>query len=349
MNRLTLLLFLLCLLPLQAAAADFYRSNALGMKLERIGPFRTDEFEYVLRVEEDGSTESRTLLSGEEEIISWIVTRLSGGDILEVEVRGDEKITRERSDGRIVKETVETGGSLEEIRLYIYDEKGLAGKEVSDAEGLLYTDRFERTEEGRLRRAVREFPGGATVVSSYAAGDAGLAEEVHSSGEERTRFRYKGGLLVSEENWSGDELVNRIDYFPGENYSRETDVAAGVVTTREYDEDARIIRETVEGDHTWEIREYIYRGDTVDTEIRRTPGVLERWNYEYDHDGRRTAFDYYRGGILIKRREFETEENYKDIVMRGGKPLLIVYYRGHVQVKSEYIPEGGGAEEKEPE
>jgi len=336
---------LFCCVGTSATAVDYYRSNILGMKLERIEKFRIDEFDYCLAVESEGEVETRTLISRGKEITTWIITRLPEGKSVEVEISGSEKITRERLRGRLIKETVEEEDRLREVRRYIYEGTELVQKEVTGPEGPLYTDYFERTERGRLRRVVREFPGGDTVVSWYSSGAEGPAEEVHTSGDASTRFSYDAGELVLEEQRVGGELVSRIEYFPEERTSRQVDFKTGEVITRTYDQKDRIIREETETETGIDILEYTYRDDLLSTEIHRSRGLVERWEYEYSGGEEKTAFNYYRNKILRKRREFETEGTYRDIIMRDGKPLLIVHYREHVQVETEYLgddeaPEG---------
>jgi len=182
MKRLVSFFLVLTFISSAAGAVDYYRSNALGMKLGLIAPFRTDEFEYTLVVEKGEQVETRILTHRGREVRTWVLETLPGGKSLETEISGDEKITRERLDGRLISETVERGGGTEEIRKFIYDEHGLVGKEVSGPEGPLYTDRFERTAEGRLRTVVREFPDGRVITSRYSSGSEGLTEEVHASG-----------------------------------------------------------------------------------------------------------------------------------------------------------------------
>ncbi len=328
---------LFCSVAAPATAVDYYRSNVLGMKLQRLEKFRIDEFEYCLAVDSEDEVETRTLISRGKEIRTWIITRLPEGKSVEVEISGPEKITRERLQGRLIKETVEEEGQLREARRYIYEGTELVQREVTGPEGPLYTDYFERTERGRLRRVVREFPGGDTVVSWYSSGAEGPAEEVHTSGEASTRFRYDAGKLVLEEHREGVELVSRTEYFPEERTSRQVDFRTGEVITRTYDQKDRIIREETETETGIDIYEYTYRDNLLSTEIHRSRGLVERWEYEYSGGEEKTAFNYYRNKILRKRREFETGGTYRDIIMRDGKPLMIVYYREHVQVETEYL------------
>lgn len=333
-------LFLGLVLTPPLGAIEYYRSNALGMKLEQISEIRLDEFEYTLTVEVAGNKEVRILKRQGEEVSRRTVETLADGTLQETEITGDERIVRKMRDGRLMEETLERSGELEEIRRYIYDDAGLVKKEISGPGGILYTDHFERTDSGRLRRVIREFPDGTSVVSRYSTGPEGLAEEAHTSGEETTRFRYTGSILVAEENWNGDELLTRTEFFPEDSSERETDFTTDTVTTRFYDKEDRVVREVIESPGGREIREYSYRGKLLTEETRRIKGVVERWVYEYGEGDERTAFDYYRDNELIKRRVFENEDTYRDIIMRAGKPILEVYYEEHVQVRTEYLEEG---------
>ena len=50
---------------------DWFRSNSSAMTLEKIGEFRTDEFEWILKIEKEEDAEIRILFRNGEAESEW--------------------------------------------------------------------------------------------------------------------------------------------------------------------------------------------------------------------------------------------------------------------------------------
>ncbi|MBN2051003.1 MAG: hypothetical protein JW760_11195 [Spirochaetales bacterium] len=328
--------FFLCF-PSILSGEDYYRSNALGMPLEEIPSFRTDDFEFFLLVEEEETKEVRRLFSGSEELKKWIFLYLPDGEIHETEEQGTERIFRIKKEGRVLSERVEEGGELLENRVFFYDDTGLFKKEISGPEGLLYTDHFDRAGDGRLRKVKRAYADGRVALSHFITGSSGPVEEIYRDGDNETLFRYKNGVLRMEEIRVKDELISKTEFFPEERLSRTEDYGSDEIILRKTDKDDRVLWETIESPEGLARKDYQWDGDLLMVETRRAEGVLERWEYGYTPEGALAFKMYYRGKILRNKRIFQDDENYYDLVFRDGEPLLKVYYENHVQVRTEYL------------
>ncbi len=324
-----------------------YVSNSLGMPLEEIGWYRSDEYDYILIVQKQGEVEKRFLLHSGEEIRRWEIVP---GEERVYRAGLIEELRRYDAGGRVEEERRYLEGELEARTVYHYNRDSLSYTETYDSEGaLLYRDSFLLSPSGSLRRVHREATeqGGAQELA-LSAGGGTLAEERYgsSSGRLVNRYDHEGRVAVRE-LWRDGRLVEqeRFHYRPDGGVLESCELEElepGRTTFRSYDEEANLVRSSVEqGGQTIEQTSYLRNNEGQVLEaIRRSPEGLERWLYEYGPEGVLSREEYSLRGALQKVTLYEGEGERIEELYRGGKLFMKVYYRGSQKTKEEFIESG---------
>lgn len=325
-----------------------FRSNEIGMTIEKISDFRRDEFEFVLVVEdngeEDGEEQVRTLYRNGEEFKRWVTSSLPK----------QRRVVRRYEEGVLTRETVyRLGRTLEErfyteeriaeIHSYNYDENGLRSIEVVDGEEeTLYTLYYVRTGSGRLKQVEKRTPEGTSIVSRYNYSKGSLIGEWHGKEEVGEYFRFSDdGYIISSEEWEGVDLVWVKQYredVAGSRKSIAKNYKTGVTTYVSYDEQDRVIYEkAVKDEKLIEEINYMYEDGNQVLKRVRTPGLWEVWTYRYDESDELEEERYLRNGELVKVTVVTGEDRYYEDIYRRGEPFLRVYYEDDVKTSEEFL------------
>ena len=327
----------LCLLLCASALSpeELFRSNSIGMTLEKITPYRQDNFEYVLRViREKKETLVKILMKNGKEHKKWIEEELKEGEIVTYFEEGKKREETFFTGDSRIQRIVRYGGDEEvtEELTHYYEQGELDYVLVSGGGGEeLYRIVYEQGKHGRLRKMKRIYPE-YTRESLYTFGRNAIAAEWH--GEENTGdlFRFeRDQQLSSLEKWSGSEKTAektlRYDEATLE-YSVEVDYLANVVTKTWYNERGlkkRVLTESIAALIAETQYEYNEQDDVREKRVW-TPGVREKREYTYSEPGELAAETYYKNGALISKIEYINDSTYYEYLYRNGEPFIKITY-----------------------
>lgn len=215
------------------------------------------------------------------------------------------ELTHEEGTGRILDEkSYDSFGNLKESIIYLYPEEGLVRRELKDAAGkVLSYDLLRYDAAGNLLSEASFSPQDEPAVSSRYDYDSrgnrvGLTVRSGSGAIlSRIEYSYQGSLDVKGILIGADEAV------------RNTFI-------REYDDQDRLVRETIldrKGEKEKEVV-YVYEGEFLITEehLNNAGGLSRRFHYENDEKGSpvKISMENSRGIILetVERSYFYTTE-----------------------------------------
>jgi len=323
----------------------YFRSNSMGMTLEKISSYRLDEFEYVLTVEKEPDITFRVLRKEGEEIKKWEIIKNDSGT---EEIVYEKGIISSKSyyskDKILTQEDIYSEGILSEVRVYQDSSSGKGKILVYDGEGNLTGSRnIEKTEDGRIRRVFFEEAEQDNSFSLYGYRKGVIAHEWHNSGNTGRLFMYDiKGELVTEEEWKDNALAREMNYIYGEEgiiNSEEYDSEMEVRIFRTYDDDENIIREQrIKEQKLVEEFFFTYEDGLITSKVRKSPGLKEKWTYAYD-DAEELSVEVYFKNDRITKRTVITDEDayYEEIYNSDAVPFLRVYYEFEQKVKEELI------------
>ncbi|HOV62986.1 MAG TPA: hypothetical protein PLG43_03775 [Spirochaetia bacterium] len=342
-----ILLILVFLTPLFSEADGIFRSNDLGMPLEKIPEARERDFAYVLVVTDEGEKSIRRLFHGGREFKRW--EREEKGTDSSIETYLEEGLltrTERFVSGLLTEEQVFSSGLLSERRVFSYEKGRLSMVTTYGTDGLRYTDTYIRSLKGDLHRFIRSYPDGKRIVSSFSLFDGKMLEEWHGDIDNSDLFRFSSGKLLSEETYIDGKLAVRKEYtYPAEHaFSVEEDFINGTKTERQYDASFRVVSEIVEDPATGRAETaYTYADSVLAEKTRRSPGLKEQWMYSYDDTGELVSEVYMKNGTTVKVTAYtrdDTQQNVQESVeelYRDGKPFLKIFYRGKERLREEFI------------
>jgi YD repeat-containing protein len=348
------LFILLTLFIVTAAYTEikYFRSNEIGITLEKIEWYRVDEFEYVVTLEEKDNTVIKRLYKDEEEIKRWEIhfdKRMR--KIKESEYQNNllYAVLLYNKDGSLHEELLYTQGKLYEKKLYHYSKRGLSKVQTSnEIDEILYEDFYSLASSGRLRSVIRIWANGNIRISRFAFG-SGLLVEQREYIENKmyiARFDSKG-RLISWEQWQDDKLEKSklIVYNPetgNKEREEETDHTANESIVRLYDDKGNLLKEdaasgsSIQSEVTYE---YDDKGRLL---VKRVKGPLgiEEWRYFYNDADKLVKEEYWRRGFHEKTTFYTEETSYYEEIYRENEVFLRVYYENEKKVKEEFIIDG---------
>jgi YD repeat-containing protein len=320
---------------------QYFQSNALGLPIREIKGFRIDEFLYVLTIDEEDNLTIKTLMMDGKEYKRWELEFVE--DLLVTEtvyLEGAISETRQYNVGSLTEEVLYDGGAITEKRVYDYSSGFLKEVRAVDGEGTaLYTDVYERSAAGRLRRIHRS--SGEDIEESgfiYSKGE--LVQEWHGKDDEGILFRYHNGEKLAEETWEGLKLLlaEEVRMFDGKKEIVIEDAILGITTTKYYDDEDRVKIERREtADDLLEHIRYDYEGEKVAEKTRISRAAKEDWRYAYDSDGEVIRETLVRNTWTVKVIEHTGEGEYFEEIYRDGLPALRVYFKDGTKVDEEFL------------
>ncbi|MFP4384583.1 MAG: hypothetical protein ACLFSE_11105 [Spirochaetia bacterium] len=355
MRRLISVVFFVTMFLPHIFSQELYRSNQLGMRLERISEEQRSEYEYVLRVNREGDLRTVTLFHDGEEASRTVQELLGGGDIkTEREYEKEElrTVRNYRSDGLVQNTEEYTGGELERVYTYRYHQGRLSGIEAAGSDGgVLYNDRYRYTLGGFLREIRRNFPDGSFRLSHFRYGEDALITEWNTKNpgkqvpaETEISYYNPSGNLIRREVLKGDERNSTVLYtYTGDGVlektvrtgpeGRETEHRYGpagnvlqVIDRR----DGAVIRE----------EENVYQDNVLTERKIITQGVEEKRQYRYDEADELYEEVLYENDVLILITRYTGENTFEEDVYDSGELSLRVYYEDGKVVKKEIYADG---------
>jgi antitoxin component YwqK of YwqJK toxin-antitoxin module len=350
-SRRLLLLFILTA-SASSAADVYYRSNELGMPLERIPAFRRHESVWVLGVERSGDREVRRLYQEGTEARRWDTGPLEGGVKREEReiIAGDLAAYRVYTNaGDMLLEELYENGTVTQRSVFTYSNTRLVAQRVQSADGsVASTTEYVYSTKGGLRAVRRTAAGGDSAASIFVSGAPGIAEERNSVGDSLFVSRFDArGRRINAERRKADERTLREDFVFQQGSDRlatsaETRPLEGKSIARSYDDKGFLASESVQiGEKVVERTDLTVddQGKIMD-KTRRSADGFEEWRYAWGPDGKKEREEYRRRGMLEKITTFvsvsaRTEELYND-----GELFLKVYFEGDRRVREELYRNG---------
>ena len=340
--------------PALPAGAQLYRSNAIGMALERITPQQRGDHTHVLSVERSDGLEVRRLFTGGEETRRWETRRTEGGQRRERVFEDGEPRTVRRfsTDGLLLEETTYRAGGPAERRIFSYAGRRLSSMEVFDGEGTSrFRERYLYTASGSLREVIRIYPAGSRSIASYNFGSGRLEETRHARDGLLRIYRYNSdGTPAVMQLWRDGRLVveERRTYQPESRVLRTVERDEGRARMlKEYDDRGRLIREvkadepaegTTGGAAGREEITYSYDEEgNLERKVSRSSAGRRSWVYHYDDAGELEQESYYVGRSLEKVTVYTEEDARYEEIYRRGRLFLRIYYRGGEKEREEFV------------
>jgi len=186
----------------------YYKSNGLGMPLERVDEDRDEK--YILTVSSIEDVEiSKLYIDGRLET-QWERQYLYERVIFEKEITGSEIIERTFSRGRLVTERRIVEEIEEDRWEYSYVDNSLSESIFFIKDSEEFRDRYVKDRDGKLLRVDREYLSGEDVITAYSYPSDSRYSEWFEYGKLSELFTYNQGVLSTHEVWDEGELYQRI-------------------------------------------------------------------------------------------------------------------------------------------
>jgi antitoxin component YwqK of YwqJK toxin-antitoxin module len=351
-KRILIIICLLVSLVLYAEEKEFYRSNALGMTLEKIPEYRRDEFSFVLSVEDGESGELRRLFRDGRQIKEYIRSYSPSGLLLEEQTSEDGILRKIRrfSERGIREELRYENGELKERIEYIYEDGVLQNRKTYDETGALSAHfEYHYLADGRLeyvRQLMLEEK--AKEIRFHYDGEGIYAQWEGGSGEgELVRYN-DAGRILSREGYRGDELIYRERY----EYAGSDAISSKIrkIIFEDFQKQDKIIRVYNDNEQLAEERLY-HRGELVSettstyeegrlrSRMRRSGALLEEWIFDFSAD-RMVSERYLRNGEIEYTIAYGGSGIRIKEVYNEGEAVVRIHFEGGEKIKEEILEDG---------
>lgn len=333
------------------SAQELYRSNAAGMRLERIPRSSMSLHRYVVEYERREGLETERFFEDGKLLREFRRAAGPGTTVREEEYSGEALVAVRLLDaeGRDVSEELYSDGELSERREYRYRDGRVVRRLVFNSEGEQYrSDEYRYGSGGALSQVRSVDADGVGRTAYYAALDGRLIEEYHELPQLSIRVRYlRNGLPSDRTEFRNNELSLSVLYeYDAAHEStltatRETDHERGTETVRRYNLDGEIAEEAVYQDGRLQTGfQYSYdEGLLVERRgIGRAAAELE--TYEYDEEGELLLVRFLSGGVVRRERSYLDNGAYTDLLYRGGEAVLRTHYSDDRRIREEVIRDG---------
>ncbi|MDC7227483.1 MAG: hypothetical protein PQJ61_12030 [Spirochaetales bacterium] len=318
-------------------ADDFYESNILSMKLKTITNPAEAGTEFMLRISETEDGNELKLLYRGNELFSRTEIIKEGVKILEITEEGDNTTRLERENGIITSELFEKGDGNTELIEYFFTGRRLNEAVISLNGETEYIDSYFYTDEGRLLEVKRNyFVEKNPMVLSFIYNQGLLSRFWMTSDDRKNYIMFDSkGILLNElfgsENWN-----EKREYIRNPDGSREeviTNNNDGTTLRLSYDMKKRLYKsEFRDGKGLLvEDSEWIYRGEYLYKYTVRQELSLQVYIYDRDREGEIIKETFMKNGIIAQVTEYSDENDYTEILYRGGKAVLEIKYTDGVR------------------
>lgn len=318
----------------------YFRSNSLGMPLEAITQYMTDEYQYVLiREEADGKTVD--YLYKDNQLLHRAVYEFKG-DLIYGRFFSRDTLKRETIEekDRLIEEIIYEG-TEPLIRKYHWKDGNLQYTERINADGSLVKRTYIRTDSGKLLQILQDDTNekgddsnGVVSVFQYDQEGAGI-QQWHTDADGCIHFMYGDENTDIREKYCRGELVYQY---------REEETENGLVTTELipqenyssrsfYDTDGDIQSRTIHRGRNVTTEEYEYEnGMLMEKSIANGTGTLKTvYSYRLSEGGDKRILSReteYENGSLLKQTSYPSEGVRVIVLYRKGEPVAELLYRG---------------------
>lgn len=321
----------------------YFRSNSLGMALQEITEYRINEYEYVLK---------RT--RGEAGLTEILLKAGKEHQRAEYQWKGAVQYGRFYEQGRLIRETVETAGRLQEERLFVSSDSNeeferrvyewvdgeLQRVKVYRNDAVQTIEEYIRSQEGKLLQVLQSGPDGAEQVSAVYSLPDGQHTQWHFTAGGRSYFFYsEQGNRISEEYLRGN-LVYRKETLQGE----ERTIVSELYPEQDkrvrsvYGPDGKILSSQTDTPTTRIHAEYSYRDGELTEMLRRENGAETRVLYDRG-EGDQPDERIYVNEVLQKEVRYRGGKRRTEVLYRNGEAVARVEYRGEEAVERESLIE----------
>ena len=338
------------IIPASNGEEQLFRSNPMGMSLEKIDPSRKSEYEYTLSVSDLSYGQVSRLNHGGGELKRWERSYQSNGSIKEEKEFTEGEISARRiysTEGMLQEEVSYEQGVPIRRTVYDYERRRLEVLEQFDGSGVsLFREKYAYTARGLLRKVIRTYPNGEVRLSSFVFVKEGLSEVRTQRGGELIINRYDGGgRLNIMERWENGKLIIIKKWVYHENSRvvrsiEESNLTDKYRVTQMFDPNGRILSEQKEGTVQENIQYMRNSEGQLVRKIKIGPVGREETAFEYTSDGEVRKESFYRKGWLEKTRIYTGDNLWYEEIYRDGSVFLRVYYRKGEKVREDFIQNG---------
>ncbi len=339
----------LCAVPLEAEQATrlYFRSNSLGMPLEAIPVYQSDEYEYVLeRSKDDGEIVER--LYRDDVLLRTAVYQVKGSSVYGRFYEGDE-LQREtiEMDDRLIEEIIyeEIGRS---VRKYGWQDGNLEYIETILPDGTAEKRIYLRDESGRLLEIIEEkaSPTDSSAVSGfrYHHGRNGVSQwHVDASGCMHFIYRDLEGARRIREKYCGGQLIAKREELAVEDGTEITVTRPGdeFISRALHDTEGNMLSRTIREENRRITEEYGYQNDLLVKKTVRTGGSVQVTEYAYrsteGEEAELSGTEEYEDGLLSRKTEYSENGRKKIILYRKGKPVVELIYKDEELISRESL------------
>jgi len=333
---------------------EYFRSNSLGMLIDKIQPYRKDEYRFIMQRTWDNAIEIKVLLENGSANTRW-ETEYYPNQTVKTEKKFEANVLSNfifYNPKRLPEEELNyTNGELSKKLTYQYDAGTiLRFIKAYDKDGnLLYQDDYLFSKTGGIRQVKRTWDDHSYETTTFIQGGGKIAQEVHANTEQTIIFRYDFlNRLLLKEVWNIDNLneTQEYTYFADTNtvqQLKESNTISKFVYTKTYNEKGQLSSQLVEKNdiqtaliyYTWDDQ-----GDKIEEKEKNANGLtLRKFTYDTEHNPATTE-EYVRGSLELKTVYQGKDNLFKEYYNQKGEAVIRVYYEADVKVKEEILDKG---------
>lgn len=325
------------------SAQQFYRSNSLGMALERVSSVQKDNTEYLLEIYNTANITIKTLYKEGLFIKKWELEYSPGGKLKTESVTDDEgKRVFIYKNNRVLSEDIYSGNEILNRIKYFYSAEGkLKAVECYDSNSKL-TERkiYEDDSDDKISSVIIEFkPGDPRSFSNYSFTGSDLKSEWQGDSDGNGLFfYYKNGKISFTEKWEENRLVSRTEYIYKEVSLSETFekyFTENREIVKKFDERRRVLvlTEKTEG-KIYKTVYNTYSGNKLVKKIVTSEGDTEKYIYNYNDDELVNEL-FYLNGIIKKKIYYSSDNEYYEDLYSENKKYMRIYYKDNEKYRVE--------------
>ncbi len=340
----------------------FFTSDEIGMALEKIPFYRTDEYEYVLKVERSKLVENRILLFKGRKLKRKELHYNKHGRLEKEKSYEKEKLVSIRyydSSGKVIRLEYYKDGAIVEWEDYRYVRNRISEKQVYNSAGdLLYTDLYTLDSRGMLIKLLRKRSAAGSSETVLIADRKGITAELTGYSDTVNIVRYNPeGRVIETEEWKGSTLTGRrIIHRNSKTGKRESsveeDYVNNTVSSEVYDNQGNPVSKVVKKSDKI-ISEERYSLDNKGRIVKKVKKSkehgMEEWEYRYNSEDNITEEKYFVRGVIEKIITYPDKDHKVEKLYRNGEEFIRLYYKGGEKFKEEIISGGRVVKTRKPE
>ncbi len=326
--------------------ASYFRSNSLGMALEEITQYQTDDFTYVLKRKKNSSNDQA---NKQHSYIKDIL--LKNGEEYnraEYEWKNGIKYSRFYEDGSLIRETIEKNNRVHEERLYnknggsvVYTYEWIKGELFSiktlhqDDDVSSSTSEYIRGKSGRILQVVELTDKNEQRIRGIysGSGESGSNVQWHFAEDKLSYFFYSINDKDITERYREGELNYRKQEFSQENQTIKIEVFPKIKkeVRTVFNEEGRKISRSTETPDGLVYENFIYEDGELVESLRKGTDGSQRIVYT-PGEGESPDEKIFKDGSLQKEIFYFPEKRRTEVLYRKGEAIVEVEYIGEETV-----------------